>query len=145
MTSRLCPGAWEGVAVVSSHPGQILLDMSAMNRVLSIDEDNLLLTVEAGINGLVAEEAVAERGLTIGHWPQSIGISSVGGWVSTRASGQFSTAYGNIEDIVYAIDMVMPDGELVTLGKRHGGCWARPASGTGAEGIMVWSRRSRCR
>ena len=83
---------------------QILLDMSAMNQVIEIDEENLLLTVQAGINGLVAEEAVAERGLTMGHWPQSIGISSVGGWVSTRASGQFSTAYGNIEDIVYTID-----------------------------------------
>ena len=102
---------------IEPQPDQILIDMSAMNRVLSIDEENLLLTVEAGINGLVAEEAVAARGLTIGHWPQSIGISSVGGWVSTRASGQFSTAYGNIEDIVYAIEMVLPDGELVTLGK----------------------------
>ena len=102
---------------IEPRPSQILLDMSAMNRVLSIDEDNLLLTVEAGVNGLIAEEAVAERGLTIGHWPQSIGISSVGGWVSTRASGQFSTAYGNIEDIVYAIEMVMPDGERVRLGK----------------------------
>jgi len=65
----------------------------------------------------LAEEAVAKRGLTIGHWPQSIAISSVGGWISTRASGQFSTAYGNIEDIVYAIEMVLPSGELVTLGK----------------------------
>ena len=102
---------------IEPQPDQILIDMSAMNRVLLIDEENLLLTVEAGINGLVAEEAVAARGLTIGHWPQSIGISSVGGWVSTRASGQFSTAYGNIEDIVYAIEMVLPDGELVTLGK----------------------------
>jgi len=98
-------------------PVHILIDMSGMNQVLSIDEENLLLTVEAGINGLVAEEAAAEKGFTIGHWPQSIGISSVGGWVSTRASGQFSTAYGNIEDIVYAIEMVLPDGELVTLGK----------------------------
>ena len=102
---------------VEPQPDQILIDMSAMNQVLSIDEDNLLLTVEAGINGLVAEEAVAERGLTIGHWPQSIGISSVGGWISTRASGQFSTAYGNIEDIVYAVEIVLPDGELVRLGK----------------------------
>ena len=102
---------------VEPRPDQILIDMSAMRQVLSIDEDNLLLTVEAGINGLVAEETVAVRGLTIGHWPQSIGISSVGGWVSTRASGQFSTAYGNIEDIVYAIEMVLPDGEIVTLGK----------------------------
>jgi len=97
--------------------GQILVDMSAMDRIVSINDENLLLTVEAGVNGLVAEEAVAARGLTIGHWPQSIAISSVGGWISTRASGQFSTAYGNIEDIVYAIEMVLPSGELVTLGK----------------------------
>ncbi len=102
---------------IEPRPDQILVDMKAMNQVLSIDEDNLLLTVQAGVNGLVAEEAVAELGLTIGHWPQSIGISSVGGWISTRASGQFSTAYGNIEDIVYAIEMVLPDGKLVTLGK----------------------------
>ena len=96
---------------------QILIDMSAMDRIVSIDDENLLLTVEAGVNGLLAEEAVAKRGLTIGHWPQSIAISSVGGWISTRASGQFSTAYGNIEDIVYTIEMVLPSGELVTLGK----------------------------
>lgn len=98
-------------------PDQIVIDMSGMNQVLSIDEENLLLTVEAGINGLVAEEAVAEQGLTIGHWPQSIGISSVGGWISTRASGQFSTAYGNIEDIVYSLEMVLPSGEIVIMGK----------------------------
>jgi alkyldihydroxyacetonephosphate synthase len=102
---------------VEPRPDQIVIDMSGMNQVLSIDEENLLLTVEAGINGLVAEEAVAEQGLTIGHWPQSIGISSVGGWISTRASGQFSTAYGNIEDIVYSLEMVLPSGETVTMGK----------------------------
>jgi alkyldihydroxyacetonephosphate synthase len=105
------------VAAWSRAPDQIVIDMSGMNQVLSIDEENLLLTVEAGINGLVAEEAVAEQGLTIGHWPQSIGISSVGGWISTRASGQFSTAYGNIEDIVYSLEMVLPSGETVTMGK----------------------------
>ena len=102
---------------VEPRPDQIVIDMSGMNQVLSIDEENLLLTVEAGINGLVAEEAVAEQGLTIGHWPQSIGISSVGGWISTRASGQFSTAYGNIEDIVYSLEMVLPSGETVIMGK----------------------------
>ncbi|MEK9586553.1 MAG: FAD-dependent oxidoreductase [Halieaceae bacterium] len=52
---------------VEPRPDQVLIDMSAMNQVLSIDEENLLLTVEAGINGLVAEEAVAERGLTTGR------------------------------------------------------------------------------
>ena len=52
---------------IEPHPNQILIDMSAMNQVLSIDEDNLLLTVEAGINGLIAEEVVAERGAN--DWP----------------------------------------------------------------------------
>ena len=98
-------------------PQDILLDMGSMNRVCEINHIDLLATFEAGLNGLEAEEAVAKHGLTIGHWPQSIAISSVGGWVSTRASGQFSTAYGNIEDIIYAIEVVLPNGDIVTLGK----------------------------
>jgi alkyldihydroxyacetonephosphate synthase len=119
-------------------PDAILLDLRAMDRVREIDEHNLLASFDAGLNGMLAEEAVAARGLTIGHWPQSIAISSVGGWVSTRASGQFSTAYGNIEDIVYAVEAVLPDGTLVTLGKAP-----RAAAGPdlrqllmGAEGTM---------
>jgi alkyldihydroxyacetonephosphate synthase len=102
---------------ISPTPDAVLLDLSALAAVRFVDETNLLAGFDAGKNGLEAEQAVAARGLTIGHWPQSIAISSVGGWVSTRASGQFSTAYGNIEDIVYAIEAVLPNGELVTLGK----------------------------
>lgn len=119
-------------------PRDILLDMGGMNKVCDINSMDLLATFEAGINGLEAEEAVAKHGLTIGHWPQSIAISSVGGWVSTRASGQFSTAYGNIEDIIYAIEVVLPNGDIVTLGKAP-----RAAAGPdlrhlfmGAEGTM---------
>ena len=105
------------VGGVVASPEAIVLDMGAMNRTRFIDEINLLAAFEAGKNGLEAEEALAAEGLTIGHWPQSVAVSSVGGWVATRASGQFSTAYGNIEDIVYAIEAVTPDGQLVKLGK----------------------------
>jgi alkyldihydroxyacetonephosphate synthase len=119
-------------------PSVILVDLSSMNRVREIDETNLLASFDAGKQGLEAEEAVAERGLTIGHWPQSIAISTVGGWVSTRAAGQFSTAYGNIEDIIYSIEAVLPNGDIVQLGKAP-----RAAAGPdlrhlllGAEGIM---------
>ena len=119
-------------------PNAILLDMSGMKRVRYIDSDDLLASFDAGLNGMEAEEAVAAHGLTIGHWPQSIAISSVGGWVATRASGQFSTAYGNIEDIIHSIEAVLPNGELVTLGKA-----VRAAAGPdlrhllmGAEGTM---------
>ncbi len=123
---------------VEPTPEAILLDMGGMASVRFIDETNLLASFDAGMNGLLAEETVAAHGLTIGHWPQSIGISSVGGWVSTRASGQFSTAYGNIEDMIYAVEAVMPNGDIVTLGKAP-----RAAAGPdlrhllmGAEGTM---------
>ncbi|HIF94480.1 MAG: FAD-binding oxidoreductase [Myxococcales bacterium] len=119
-------------------PSVILVDLSSMNLVREIDETNLLASFDAGKQGLEAEEAVAALGLTIGHWPQSIAVSTVGGWVSTRAAGQFSTAYGNIEDIVYSIEAVLPNGDLVHLGKAP-----RAAAGPdlrhillGAEGIM---------
>jgi alkyldihydroxyacetonephosphate synthase len=105
------------VGGVITSPDIILLDMGAMNATRFIDPVNLLAGFDAGKNGLAAEEDVAAQGLTIGHWPQSIAVSSVGGWIATRASGQFSTAYGNIEDIVFSIEAVLPDGSLVTLGK----------------------------
>jgi alkyldihydroxyacetonephosphate synthase len=105
------------VGGVIAGPDALVLDMGAMASVRAIDPVNLLASFDAGMNGLAAEEAVAARGLTIGHWPQSIAVSSVGGWIATRASGQFSTGYGNIEDIVYAIEAVLPDGSVVTLGK----------------------------
>jgi alkyldihydroxyacetonephosphate synthase len=95
----------------------ILLDMGAMKAVRFIDPVNLLAGFDAGHNGLGAEQAVAAKGLTTGHWPQSTAISTVGGWVATRASGQFSSAYGNIEDIVHSIEAVLPSGDLVVLGK----------------------------
>jgi alkyldihydroxyacetonephosphate synthase len=105
------------VGGVIARPDAILLDMGGMKATRFIDPVNLLASFDAGKNGLEAEEAVAAQGLTIGHWPQSVAISTVGGWVATRASGQFSTAYGNIEDIVHSIEAVLPGGELVVLGK----------------------------
>jgi alkyldihydroxyacetonephosphate synthase len=105
------------VGGVIASPDAILLDMGAMDQVRFIDPVNLLAGFDAGHNGLAAEEAVAAQGLTIGHWPQSVAVSSVGGWVATRASGQLSTGYGNIEDMVHSIEAVLPNGDVVTLGK----------------------------
>lgn len=95
----------------------VLIDMSMMNAVRFIDEHNLLARFDAGKNGGEAERDVSRRGLTIGHWPQSIDVSTVGGWIATRASGQFSTGYGNIEDIVYSVEAVLPDGNVIEAGK----------------------------
>jgi alkyldihydroxyacetonephosphate synthase len=91
----------------------VLLDMSAMNRIINIDVDNLIATFEAGYRGADAEEALGKRGLMLGHYPQSIDLSTVGGWVATRAAGQFSSAYGNIEDVLMGLEVVLPNGEIL--------------------------------
>ncbi len=101
---------------VIAHPESVLLDMSSMNSIRNIDAVNMLASFDAGHNGASAEAAVAARGMTIGNFPQSIDLSSVGGWVATRASGQFSSVYGNTEDIIYSVEAVMPDGSVVTFG-----------------------------
>ncbi len=122
------------VGGVIASPDAILLDMGAMDAVRFIDPVNLLAGFDAGHNGLAAEEAVAAEGLTIGHWPQSVAVSSVGGWVATRASGQFSTGYGTIEDIVHQIEAVLPNGDVVTLGKGP-----RAAAGPDLRHLMLGS------
>jgi alkyldihydroxyacetonephosphate synthase len=101
---------------VVAHPERIVLDLSSLARTRRIDPINQLASFDAGKRGSDAEAEVAAQGLTMGHWPQSIAVSSVGGWVATRASGQFSTANGNIEDIVYAIEAVLADGSVICAG-----------------------------
>lgn len=119
---RLCSSA--GVAMIPRGAGSgvcggvladrrsVVLSTDRMTGMKRFDETDLLATFAAGTLGSDAEAAVAERGFTIGNWPQSIDRSSVGGWVATRASGQYSTAYGNTEDMVYALEAVLPDGAV---------------------------------
>lgn len=93
--------------------GGIALDLLAMNRVLDIDEISGLVRVEAGILGANLEDALAARGLTTGHLPQSIHSSTVGGWIAHRAAGIASTKYGKIETIVRGMRVVLADGSVL--------------------------------
>ncbi|MDX1648821.1 MAG: FAD-binding oxidoreductase, partial [Myxococcota bacterium] len=93
--------------------GAAVLSTARMDGLRALDDRNLLATFGAGTNGMEAERRVQEAGLTIGHWPQSIELSTVGGWVATRAAGQFSTAYGNVEDVLFALEAVLPDGSVL--------------------------------
>jgi len=93
--------------------GAVVLSTRRMEGIVALDDGDLLARFRAGTNGLAAENRVQETGLTIGHWPQSIELSTVGGWVATRAAGQFSTAYGNVEDVLLSLEAVLPDGTLV--------------------------------
>jgi alkyldihydroxyacetonephosphate synthase len=93
--------------------GAVVLATRGLDGLIELDDGNLTARFRAGTNGLQAEQQVQQQGLTIGHWPQSIALSTVGGWVATRAAGQFSTAYGNVEDVLLALEAVLPSGEIL--------------------------------
>ncbi len=94
---------------------QLVLDMSAMDKITSINDNSLTVTVQAGMRGSTFEEQLNAKGFTMGHFPQSIALSTVGGWCATRASGQHSTLYGNIENMLLGCEIVLPGGQVITL------------------------------
>lgn len=90
--------------------GGIVLDTTRMNRVLEIDEVSLCATVEPGVFGHDLESHLRQHGYTSGHFPQSIEISTVGGWIACRSAGQFSNKYGKIEDRIIGFDVALARG-----------------------------------
>jgi|TARA_X000000950_G_scaffold170974_1_gene208445 alkyldihydroxyacetonephosphate synthase len=95
--------------------GGIVLNLAGMDRVIDINTRDMHVTVEAGINGGLLEDMLQEQGLTMNHSPQSLYRSSVGGWLSTRATGQFSSRYGGIEDLCVGFKAVLPNGQIVQI------------------------------
>jgi alkyldihydroxyacetonephosphate synthase len=97
--------------------GGVVLDLTAMEGVIDVDDESLLLTVRPGTFGDVLEDTLrAEHNVTVGHWPQSMALSTVGGWLACRGAGQYSTRYGKIEDIVVGLEVVLADGTVVRTG-----------------------------
>src|SRR5665213_3368946 len=64
--------------------GGIALDMTGLNRVLDVDTVSGTVSVEAGVFGPDLERAVAATGWTVGHFPQSFELATVGGWIACR-------------------------------------------------------------
>ncbi len=91
----------------------IVIDMRRMDRILELNETAGTVRVEAGKMGGIFEAELNAAGYSMGHFPQSIDVSTVGGWVATRAAGQYSTRYGNIEDALLALQVVLPNGDVV--------------------------------
>jgi alkyldihydroxyacetonephosphate synthase len=103
-------------ASVPAHGG-VVLDMTGMTGIVAIDDASLTIDVLPGTFGPDLETELRERhGLTLGHWPQSIAISTVGGWLACRSAGQYSTRYGKIEDMTAGLEVVLADGRVVHTG-----------------------------
>jgi alkyldihydroxyacetonephosphate synthase len=108
-----------------SHRAVIALDLSRTAGLIALDELSLLATFGAGTTGPQAEELLGRHGLTLGHFPQSYEFASLGGFAATRSSGQASRGYGRFDDLVHALVIATPAGEL-RLGRA-------PASAAGPD------------
>lgn len=96
--------------------GGIVLDVTGIPATISVNTTNMTVTAACSVNGGELEDHLAERGLTLGHSPQSLYRSSVGGWVATLATGQFSSMYGGIEDLIDGYSVLLATGEEIAVG-----------------------------
>jgi alkyldihydroxyacetonephosphate synthase len=120
-------------------PGAVAIDLTALHGVVHFDEVSQRVRAAAGTFGPDLEAWLRTRNCTLGHFPQSMDISTVGGWIACRSAGQYSTRYGKIEDLVRGLTVVLADGTVVTTG----GAGPRQAVGpdltqlfVGAEGTL---------
>ena len=101
------------LTVRSDGPPVITMSLERLNRFLGADPKGHLARFQAGVNGPQLEAALNPLGMTLGHYPQSFEYSTLGGWVATRSSGQFSLAYGRIERLFVGGRVETPAGPLV--------------------------------
>lgn len=90
----------------------VSVDMARMNRVVWIDPVNRLACIQAGAVGRHITQTLADHGFTMGHDPDSVEFSTLGGWVATHCSGMKKNRYGNIEDLVLDVSVVTARGRL---------------------------------
>jgi len=116
-------GGGSGVqGAANADRGGVLLSLRGMNRIRSIDERSLTCVVECGCIVSELEAELNTRGLTFTHYPASAEWATVGGSLAARGSGVLSTRYGNIQDHILSIELVLPNGSVVTTPRvpKHG-------------------------
>lgn len=106
--------SYEGL-LTAINENTIMLDASAMNKILNIDYKNMCATCECGVPLATLEDLLQAEGFTTGHSPQSQPVAQMGGLVATRSIGQFSTYYGGIEDLLCGLEAVLPDGRIIRI------------------------------
>jgi alkyldihydroxyacetonephosphate synthase len=90
--------------------GVISVDLHRLNRLLEVDPVSRSALIQAGASGPVLEAALREHDLTMRFFPQSFELSTLGGWIATRAGGHFATARTHIDDLVESIRALTPSG-----------------------------------
>lgn len=96
--------------------GGLVMVMTRLNRILSIDEDNLIAVAEPGVITARFQEAVEERGLFYPPDPSSASSSTLGGNVAECAGGPRAVKYGVTRDYVLGLEVVLPTGDVIGTG-----------------------------
>jgi alkyldihydroxyacetonephosphate synthase len=113
-TAVIPRGAGSGVCGgAQAQAGSVVLDLSRLNEITGLDLVSQVVDVQAGLRGDQLEDALAAEGLTVGHYPQSAAISTVGGWIAASSAGQASAGFGAIEDVLLGLTAVLPNGEIL--------------------------------
>jgi alkyldihydroxyacetonephosphate synthase len=116
--------------------GGVALDLCGLAGIGEVDAESLVADLRAGTFGPEVETGLRDGfGVTLGHWPQSMDLSTVGGWLACRGAGQYSNRYGKIEDMVLGLEVVLADGTVV----RTGGNGPRSATGPDLTQLFVGS------
>jgi alkyldihydroxyacetonephosphate synthase len=121
----------------SSYNGAITIDLGAMRRVLEVDPVSRAALIQAGATGPDLEAQLAEHGFTLRHFPQSFELSTLGGWIATRAAGHFATVFTHIEDFLESVRALTPAGTWAS--RRVPGSGAGPSPDrmlAGSEGTL---------
>jgi alkyldihydroxyacetonephosphate synthase len=128
-----------GTNVVGAIDGavDVVVSLEGMRSVLGLDEASQVVSVQAGMNGGLLERDLNTRGLTLGQYPQSLHISTVGGWVSTRATGTYSALYGGVERSLCGVAFVDAAGQVLRIPPR-----VRPSGGIDLLSVICGSEGS---
>ncbi|HEX4116881.1 MAG TPA: FAD-binding oxidoreductase [Solirubrobacteraceae bacterium] len=123
--------------VDSSYNGAISIDLAGLRQVTEVDEVSRAARIQGGATGPDLEAQLAEHGLTLRHFPQSFELSTLGGWIATRAAGHFATVWTHIEDFVESVRAIAPTGTWES--RRLPGSGAGPSPDrllVGSEGTL---------
>jgi alkyldihydroxyacetonephosphate synthase len=126
-----------GVEPRVPHEAVVTIDLKRMNRVLDVDPVSRAARIQAGATGPELEEQLKRHGMTLRHYPQSFELSTLGGWIATRAGGHYATLHTHIDDFVESIRAITPSGAWES--RRLPGSGAGPSPDRmliGSEGIL---------
>jgi glycolate oxidase subunit GlcD len=117
---------------------QVLIVCTRLNRILSIDARNRRATVEPGVVNVRLSEAARPYGLYYAPDPSSQSACTIGGNVAENAGGPHCLKYGTTTSHVLELEVILPDGQAVTLGSPSGEPWGPDLVGVfvGSEGMF---------